>query len=168
MTFQISNKILFEEPFGDALMAIVKHIILKFKSKKKLSETESRKRNTESEIGGPGRIEPSVWVGPKRKLIALLPASQVKMNLTRRNYLLQASMSQLFFTLPKRLTVSPSPPLLHFNYRSSRTRLVCSNMSTESSPSPLTHSITILSQLSQPVHVVAAPGLSESDFRRVT
>lgn len=38
-------------------------------------------------------------------------------------------------------------------------------MPTESSPSPLTHSITIPSQLSQPVHVVAAPGLSESDFR---
>ncbi|KAK9203605.1 hypothetical protein WN943_013861 [Citrus x changshan-huyou] len=74
-------------------------------------------------------------------------------------------MSQLFYTLPKRLTVSPSPPLLHFNYRSSRTRLVCSKMPTESSPSPLTHSITIPSQLSQPVHVVAAPGLSESDFR---
>ncbi|GAY43401.1 hypothetical protein CUMW_074150 [Citrus unshiu] len=70
-------------------------------------------------------------------------------------------MSQLFYTLPKRLTVSPSPPLLHFNYRSSRTRLVCSKMPTESSPSPLTHSITIPSQLSQPVHVVAAPGLSE-------
>ncbi|XP_031258853.1 nudix hydrolase 14, chloroplastic-like isoform X2 [Pistacia vera] len=79
-------------------------------------------------------------------------------------------MSQLIFTIPKRLVVSPSLTLLcaihTHRIASTRTRrTLCSNMSSNSSPSPLTHSIVLPCQLSQPVHVVAAPGLSEAEFR---
>ncbi|KAJ0105030.1 hypothetical protein Patl1_18596 [Pistacia atlantica] len=79
-------------------------------------------------------------------------------------------MSQLIFTIPKRLVVSPSLTLLcaihTHRIASTRTRRTpCSNMSSNSSPSPLTHSIVLPCQLSQPVHVVAAPGLSAAEFR---
>ncbi|KAJ0049135.1 hypothetical protein Pint_15973 [Pistacia integerrima] len=79
-------------------------------------------------------------------------------------------MSQLIFTIPKRLVVSPSLTLLRaihtHRIASTRTRrTLCSNMSSNSSPSPLTHSIVLPCQLSQPVLVVAAPGLSEAEFR---
>ncbi|KAJ4712906.1 nudix hydrolase 14, chloroplastic-like [Melia azedarach] len=87
------------------------------------------------------------------------------------------SRTLLFYTLPKRLTVSPSFTPLHRHPRTTNTntntirtatRLLCSKMSTHtdsSSPSPLIHSITIASQLNQPVHLVAAPGLSDTEFR---
>ncbi|KAK1564771.1 hypothetical protein Q3G72_011289 [Acer saccharum] len=79
-------------------------------------------------------------------------------------------MSLLFFTLPKRINVLPSRTFLQTT-RSRRTatqatiRPLCSKMSFDSSPSSLTHSITLPIQLSQPVHVLAAPGLTETEFR---
>ncbi|KAH7549520.1 hypothetical protein JRO89_XS13G0044000 [Xanthoceras sorbifolium] len=79
-------------------------------------------------------------------------------------------MSLLFFTLPKRLHVSPSHNLFHYHSTRTRrtattTRPFCSKMSFDSSPSSLTHSITLPIQLSQPVHVLGAPGLTEIEFR---
>ncbi|KAI9174798.1 hypothetical protein LWI28_022842 [Acer negundo] len=79
-------------------------------------------------------------------------------------------MCLLFFTLPKRINVLPSHIFLQTT-RSRRTatqttiRSLCSKMSFEPSPSSLTHSITLPIQLSQPVHVLAAPGLTETEFR---
>lgn len=47
------------------------------------------------------------------------------------------------------------------------TRILSLKMTTESTPSQLTHAITLPAQLDQPVTVVAAAGVSESNFRHV-
>ncbi|KAG5537101.1 hypothetical protein RHGRI_024516 [Rhododendron griersonianum] len=51
--------------------------------------------------------------------------------------------------------------------RRSLRRTICTAMSTESSSSQLPHTITLPSRPAEPVHIVAAPGVSSSDFRRV-
>ncbi|OMO81002.1 hypothetical protein COLO4_23815 [Corchorus olitorius] len=66
-------------------------------------------------------------------------------------------------TLPKRLAAS-SPLALLLNRRGSTKKLFCSKMSATSS-TPLTHSISLPTQLGQPVQIVAAPGLSDTEFR---
>ncbi|XVE64952.1 hypothetical protein DITRI_Ditri07aG0142700 [Diplodiscus trichospermus] len=70
-------------------------------------------------------------------------------------------MSALAF--PKRLVASSSrTPLLH---RHTRTKPFCGKMSAATSSTSLTHSISLPNQLGQPVQIVAAPGLSDSEFR---
>ncbi|XP_058009594.1 nudix hydrolase 14, chloroplastic isoform X2 [Hevea brasiliensis] len=73
---------------------------------------------------------------------------------------LHSSMS--CFALAKCSVIAPSLSLLHQTRRSRRP--FCLKMSAESPP-PLTHSLVLPSQPSQPVQVVAAPGVSNSDFR---
>jgi hypothetical protein len=75
-------------------------------------------------------------------------------------HILQASMP--LHTLSKRLSLSSTLTLLHTH----RWRPLSCQMSADSSP--LTHSITLPIQLAEPVQIVAAPGISESEFRRVT
>ncbi|KAK9277733.1 hypothetical protein L1049_007280 [Liquidambar formosana] len=71
-------------------------------------------------------------------------------------YLLQAFLPLLSFS--KKFS-SPSSRTLH----RSHSRAICSKMSPESSP--LTHTITLPVQLGEPVQIVAAPGVSDSEFR---
>lgn len=78
----------------------------------------------------------------------------------KMTHVLQASMP--LHTLSKRLSLSSTLTLLHTH----RWRPLFCQMSAESSP--LTHSITLPIQLAEPVQIVAAPGISESEFRRVT
>ncbi|KAF7134731.1 hypothetical protein RHSIM_Rhsim08G0184400 [Rhododendron simsii] len=59
-------------------------------------------------------------------------------------------------------------PILQLNSRRSLRRTICTAMSTESSSSQLTHTITVPSRPAEPVHIVAAPGVNSSDFRRVS
>lgn len=69
------------------------------------------------------------------------------------------SLHQQFRSLSKTLTLFSHPH---------RLRSLSSNckMSTETeSSSPLTHSITLPTQLTEPVQIVAAPGISDSQFR---
>ncbi|KAK9984513.1 hypothetical protein SO802_034038 [Lithocarpus litseifolius] len=69
------------------------------------------------------------------------------------------SLHQQLRTLSKTLSLSSHPH---------RLRSFSSNckMSTEAeSSSPLTHSITLPTQLAEPVQIVAAPGISDSQFR---
>ncbi|KAF3947682.1 hypothetical protein CMV_026214 [Castanea mollissima] len=69
------------------------------------------------------------------------------------------SIHPQFRTLSKILSLSSHPY---------RLRSLSSNckMSTETeSSSPLTHSITLPTQLAEPVQIVAAPGISDSQFR---
>ena len=69
------------------------------------------------------------------------------------------SLHQQLRTLSKTLSLSSHPH---------RLRSLSSNckMSTETeSSSPLTHSITLPAQLAEPVQIVAAPGISDSQFR---
>ncbi|XP_044487659.1 nudix hydrolase 14, chloroplastic isoform X2 [Mangifera indica] len=79
-------------------------------------------------------------------------------------------MSQLIFRFPKLPAILASLTLIgatpaHRTASIRTTRTPCSMMPSNSSPSLLTHSITLPCQLNQPVHVVAAPGLSETEFR---
>ncbi|KAJ4831664.1 Nudix hydrolase 14, chloroplastic [Turnera subulata] len=71
-------------------------------------------------------------------------------------------------TLPKRFVSASrlsSSPFLHETHNPRRTaKAFCSLMSTHSSH-PLTHSLTLPCQLAHPVQLVAAPGVSESEFR---
>ena len=57
-----------------------------------------------------------------------------------------------------------SPPILPQTRRGIRS--ICTKMATESSSHP-THTINLPSQLGQPVPIVAAPGVSDSEFRQV-
>ncbi|XP_062147019.1 nudix hydrolase 14, chloroplastic isoform X3 [Alnus glutinosa] len=70
---------------------------------------------------------------------------------------LQASMP--LHTLSKRLSLSSALTLLHTH----RWRPLSCQMSADSFH--LTHSITLPIQLAEPVQIVAAPGISESEFR---
>lgn len=56
---------------------------------------------------------------------------------------------------------------IHFPTRllHSATRILALKMTTDSCPSEFTHAITLPGQLDQPVTVIAAAGVSESDFR---
>ncbi|XVF52769.1 hypothetical protein PTKIN_Ptkin05aG0045200 [Pterospermum kingtungense] len=74
-------------------------------------------------------------------------------------HLLQSPLHMSALTLSKRLALLTL--LLH---RHTRTKPFCSKMSATSSTS-LTHSISLPSQLGQPVQVVASPGLSDFEFR---
>ncbi|XP_065858084.1 nudix hydrolase 14, chloroplastic isoform X2 [Euphorbia lathyris] len=65
--------------------------------------------------------------------------------------------------LPRRFLLAPSLSLLHPTRQA--TRPFCLKMSAES-PQPLTHSLVLPSQPGQPVQIVAAPGVSDTDFRR--
>ncbi|MBA0801078.1 hypothetical protein Gohar_011469 [Gossypium harknessii] len=77
-------------------------------------------------------------------------------------HLLRSPMPLSAFALPKRLVVSfPLAQLLH---RHTKPKPFCSRMSATPSTS-LTHSISLPTQLGQPVQVLAAPGLSDSEFR---
>ncbi|MBA0768209.1 hypothetical protein Gotri_017029 [Gossypium trilobum] len=77
-------------------------------------------------------------------------------------HLLRSPMPLSAFALPKRLVVSfPLAQLLH---RHTTPKPFCSRMSATPSTS-LTHSISLPTQLGQPVQVLAAPGLSDSEFR---
>ncbi|KAG8484295.1 hypothetical protein CXB51_023832 [Gossypium anomalum] len=77
-------------------------------------------------------------------------------------HLLRSPMPLSAFALPKRLVVSfPLARLLH---RHTTPKPFCSRMSATPSTS-LTHSISLPTQLGQPVQVLAAPGLSDSEFR---
>ncbi|GMI96214.1 ARABIDOPSIS THALIANA NUDIX HYDROLASE HOMOLOG 14, nudix hydrolase homolog 14 [Hibiscus trionum] len=76
--------------------------------------------------------------------------------------LLRSLMPISAFNLPKRHVVSFS--LAQLLHRRSTPIPFCSRMSATSSTS-LTHSISLPSQLGQPVQIVAAPGLSDSEFR---
>lgn len=71
---------------------------------------------------------------------------------------LQASVPLSLSSLSKRLGLSSSTRL--------QLRSFCCKMSSDSPP--LTHSITLPSQLTEPVEIVAAPNISHSEFRRVT
>ncbi|KAK4558043.1 hypothetical protein RGQ29_007698 [Quercus rubra] len=69
------------------------------------------------------------------------------------------SLHQQLRTLSKTLSLSSHPHRL-------RSLSSNCNMSTETeSSSPLTHSITLQAQLAEPVQIVAAPGISDSQFR---
>ncbi|PQQ09141.1 nudix hydrolase 14 chloroplastic [Prunus yedoensis var. nudiflora] len=70
--------------------------------------------------------------------------------------LLQASVPLSLSSLSKRLSLSSSSTRLQL-------RSFCSKMSSDSPP--LTHSITLPSQLTEPVEIVAAPNISRSEFR---
>ncbi|GLT62429.1 hypothetical protein SLA2020_351730 [Shorea laevis] len=72
-------------------------------------------------------------------------------------HILQASMP--LHTLSKRLSLSSTLTLFHTR----RWRPLSCKMSAESSP--LTHSITLPIQPAEPVQIVAASGISESEFR---
>ncbi|XP_057977144.1 nudix hydrolase 14, chloroplastic [Malania oleifera] len=61
-----------------------------------------------------------------------------------------------FLIVAKKFSFSSSPLLLH-------RRTICSKMSAESSPR--THTISLPTQLGEPVRIIAAPGISDSDFR---
>ncbi|TYH55240.1 hypothetical protein ES332_D09G223700v1 [Gossypium tomentosum] len=77
-------------------------------------------------------------------------------------HLLRSPMPLSAFALPMRLVVSfPLAQLLH---RHTTPKPFCSRMSATPSTS-LTHSISLPTQLGQPVQVLAAPGLSDSEFR---
>ncbi|XP_021286895.1 nudix hydrolase 14, chloroplastic isoform X1 [Herrania umbratica] len=78
-------------------------------------------------------------------------------------HLLQSLLPMSALTLPKRLVVSSSLTLLLDRCTRSKKPLY-SRMSATSS-TPLTHSISLPSQLGQPVQIVASPGLSDSEFR---
>ncbi|KAI8543891.1 hypothetical protein RHMOL_Rhmol08G0253800 [Rhododendron molle] len=78
---------------------------------------------------------------------------------------LQSSASPLASSKAKILGFSFAP-ILQLSSRLSRRRTICTAMSTDSSSSQLTHTITLPSQPAEPVHIVAAPGVSSSDFRR--
>ncbi|KAI8543892.1 hypothetical protein RHMOL_Rhmol08G0253800 [Rhododendron molle] len=79
---------------------------------------------------------------------------------------LQSSASPLASSKAKILGFSFAP-ILQLSSRLSRRRTICTAMSTDSSSSQLTHTITLPSQPAEPVHIVAAPGVSSSDFRRM-
>ncbi|ONI06844.1 hypothetical protein PRUPE_5G084800 [Prunus persica] len=68
---------------------------------------------------------------------------------------LQASVPLSLSSLSKRLSLSSSTRL--------QLRSFCCKMSSDSPP--LTHSITLPSQLTEPVEIVAAPNISHSEFR---
>ncbi|KAK1436186.1 hypothetical protein QVD17_01964 [Tagetes erecta] len=68
-----------------------------------------------------------------------------------------ASISMLSFSRINRLTAS-SP------IQNLRT-IISANMSTDSSPFQITHTINLSSQPTEPVTLVAAPGVSDADFR---
>ncbi|KAE8698141.1 Nudix hydrolase 14 [Hibiscus syriacus] len=76
--------------------------------------------------------------------------------------LLRSPMPISAFVFPKRRVVLFS--LAQLLHRRTTTRAFCSRMSSTSSTS-LTHSISLPSQQGQPVQIVAAPGLSGSEFR---
>ncbi|CAL5421362.1 unnamed protein product [Camellia sinensis] len=65
----------------------------------------------------------------------------------------------------KKLAVSCTPICLYNIHRQTLRRTISTKMSAESSSSQLTHIIHLPIQRSQPVQVVAAPGVSTSDFR---
>lgn len=71
--------------------------------------------------------------------------------------LLQASSMSLL-TLSRKLTFSSSPFIIQ-----TQRRVICSKMSSDSSF--LSHSITLPCQLGEPVQIVAAPGITDSEFR---
>ncbi|CAK9173122.1 unnamed protein product [Ilex paraguariensis] len=75
--------------------------------------------------------------------------------------LLQSSMFLLPLSITKKFAFSSSPVLLQ---APKRTRTISTKMSI-ASPSQLTHTINLTSQPAEPVRVVAAPGISDSDFR---
>ncbi|XP_058228250.1 nudix hydrolase 14, chloroplastic isoform X2 [Rhododendron vialii] len=56
-------------------------------------------------------------------------------------------------------------PIRQLSSRRLLQRTICTAMSTESSSSQLTHTITLPSRAAEPVHIVAAHGVSSSDFR---
>ncbi|XP_028064487.1 nudix hydrolase 14, chloroplastic-like isoform X2 [Camellia sinensis] len=64
----------------------------------------------------------------------------------------------------KKFAVSYAPIRLN-DIHSPTLRTISTKMSAESSSSQLTHTIHLPIQLSQPVQIVAAPGVSSSDFR---
>ncbi|WCJ26090.1 hypothetical protein M5689_007935 [Euphorbia peplus] len=72
-------------------------------------------------------------------------------------------MSLLNLTLPKRCVLGPSLSLLHPTRRATRSLSV--KMSGES-PELLTHSLILPTQPAHPVPIVAAPGVSHTNFRR--
>ncbi|XP_011081073.1 nudix hydrolase 14, chloroplastic [Sesamum indicum] len=77
-----------------------------------------------------------------------------------------------FLPISRRIKISsPLTNLSHFSSTSTRrlhrtNPIFCARMASESTFPVLTHTITIPSQLSQPVAIVAAAGVSDSDFRR--
>jgi hypothetical protein len=66
--------------------------------------------------------------------------------------------------VPKRLLLGSSLSLSILNQTRKPRRPFCFNMSSESSQ-PLTHSLTLPTQLGQPIKIIAAPGVSDSQFR---
>ncbi|XP_047946161.1 nudix hydrolase 14, chloroplastic isoform X2 [Salvia hispanica] len=72
----------------------------------------------------------------------------------------------LLFAVSRRIHSAAIEPLrtesAHFP---TRTRILASNMTTDSTASELTHAITLTAQLDHTVTVVAAAGVSDSDFR---
>ncbi|XAR70375.1 ADP-sugar diphosphatase [Bertholletia excelsa] len=73
--------------------------------------------------------------------------------------LVQSSMSLLYLSRAKKM-YPYSPVLLH-----RRRRTICARMLGESSWSQLTHVISLPGQPAEPVQILAAPGVSDSDFR---
>lgn len=87
---------------------------------------------------------------------------------------LRSSLFPLFSQHFKKFPLPTLPILLHTHSHSGSTRILrlrthSTNMLTESPSNSrqLTHIINLPSQLGQPVDVVAAPGVSDSDFRYV-
>lgn len=69
-------------------------------------------------------------------------------------------------SVPKRLLLGSSLSVSILNQTRKPRRPFCFNMSSESSQ-PLTHSLTLPTQLGQPIQIIAAPGVSDSQFRCV-
>ncbi|XP_061982402.1 nudix hydrolase 14, chloroplastic isoform X2 [Populus nigra] len=67
-------------------------------------------------------------------------------------------------SVPKRLLLGSSLAVSIHNQTRKLRRPFCFNMSSESSQ-PLTHSLTLPTQLGQPIQIIAAPGVSDSQFR---
>lgn len=75
-------------------------------------------------------------------------------------HLLQASMRLPLQSLSKRYSLSSS-------LTSVRTHTGALRLKMSTSSSSLTDSVTLASQLGEPVQIIAAPGISDSEFRHV-
>ncbi|KAF5734453.1 Nudix hydrolase 14 chloroplastic -like protein [Tripterygium wilfordii] len=83
--------------------------------------------------------------------------------------LLQASMPLASRTLPKRLPLASPLALIHLHTKTTTTIAFSSKnspVSSSSSMSHFTHSLTLPIQPHLPVQITAAPGVSDSEFRR--
>ncbi|KAB5564427.1 hypothetical protein DKX38_004481 [Salix brachista] len=67
-------------------------------------------------------------------------------------------------SVPKSLLLGSPLSVSILNQIRKKRRPFCSNMSSGSSQ-PLTHSLTLPTQLDQPIQIIAAPGVSDSQFR---